>query len=223
MKKILVISPHLDDEVLGAGGAIMRHIEAGDEVAVFFIANRAYDHAYDSDLSKLQEKHSLEVQKVLAYQNRYFFDMPDERLDVSVQDMLIKIEKDFYEIQPEVVYSPFYGDNNQDHRAVFEAARVLLRPSASYFVKKWLLYEVPSSTDQSPSTPLLSFCPNYYVDIEKYIETKVRALKCYETELKNFPHPRSEEALRILAQKRGIEAGMKYAEAFMLMREIIKF
>jgi len=220
MKKVLVISPHLDDEVLGVGGAIMQHIDSGDEVSVFFIANRAYSHIYDPKLLDLQKSHSLKAKEILGYQNSVFFDMLDERLDVSIQDILIRIEKDFYKAMPEIVYSPFYQDNNQDHRAVFEATRILLRPSSSPFVKEWLLYEVPSSTDQSPPIPFYSFCPSYYINIERYIDKKIEALKNYETELREFPHPRSEKAVRIMAQKRGIEVGLKYGEAFSLIRKI---
>ena len=81
------------------------------------------------------------------------------------------------------------------------------------------MYEVPSSTEQSPPLADNAFLPNRYVDIERYIDKKINAYRCYVTEKRRYPHPRSEKAMRILAQKRGCEIGLKYAEAFMCLRD----
>ena len=81
------------------------------------------------------------------------------------------------------------------------------------------MYEVPSSTDQSPPLIESSFMPNYYVNIKNYMKKKREALKCYETEKRIYPHPRSEDSLIVLAKKRGIEIGFEYAEAFMVLRK----
>ena len=81
------------------------------------------------------------------------------------------------------------------------------------------MYETPSSTEQSPPLSETVFIPNYYVNITKFIGKKVNALRCYKTEKRRYPHPRSDEALKILAQKRGIEIGFEYAEAFMILRD----
>jgi LmbE family N-acetylglucosaminyl deacetylase len=82
-----------------------------------------------------------------------------------------------------------------------------------------MMYEVPSSTEQSPYLPYMAFAPNFHVDISSGINTKLKALRCYETEKRVFPHPRSEEAVTILARKRGVEAGYTHAEAFMIVRQ----
>ena len=82
-----------------------------------------------------------------------------------------------------------------------------------------MIYEVPSTTEQSPPLHENAFLPNHYVNITKHIDKKIEAFKYYETEKRDYPHPRSEKALRVLAQKRGIEIGFEYAEAFMLLRE----
>ncbi len=217
--KVLIIAPHMDDEVLGCGGVLCRHLEAEDKIWVIFVAHRIYNHRFDEEKNKIEKAHALKAKEILSYHEAIFLDMNDERLDICIQEIIIPLEKYMERIKPEVVYIPFKGDNNQDHRAVFDAARVVLRSSATPYIKKVLMYEVSSSTEQSP--PLLEniFSPNYYVNIKECIDAKIQALKCYETEKRSFPHPRSEEALRVLAQKRGTEIGFEYAEAFMVIRE----
>jgi N-acetylglucosamine malate deacetylase 1 len=217
--KILVISPHMDDETLGVGGTIAKHVASGDEVHVIVVAHRVYNHQYDQQATEIEKKATLNAQKVLEYQHLEFLDLPDERLDHCIQEILIPLEDAFNQIKPEVLYSPFYGDNNQDHRAVFEAARVLARPASHIKVKRFLLYEVLSSTDQSPPLPHNVFLPNFYVNISETIDKKLEALCCYERELRPFPHPRSETGIRTLALKRGMEAGFSHAESFMLLRD----
>ncbi len=215
---ILIIASHMDDEVLGCGGVISKHVSNGDTVWVIFVANRIYNHQYDEQKNTIQKTHALKTQEVLGYKNSFFLNFPDERLDVSVQDIIIPLEKHVNEIKPEIVYIPYKDDNNQDHRAVFDAARVVLRASATPFIKNVYMYEVSSSTEQSPPLPGSVFSPNYYVNITLHIDKKIEAYKCYEAEKRTYPHPRSEEALRILAKKRGSEIGFEYAEAFMILR-----
>ena len=217
--KVLVIAPHMDDEVLGCGGTIARHVECGDNVFVCFVAHRAYNHQFNDERNEVEKEHANRAKEVLNYKESVFLGLNDERLDACIQDIIIPLEGYIYKIKPDIVYSPFYGDNNQDHRAVFQAVRVAIRPSAKVTPQKWLLYETPSSTEQSPPIYKNIFLPNYYVDVSEYIDFKIEAFLCYETEKRIYPHPRSEEALKVLAQKRGVEIGFKYAEAFMIMRD----
>jgi len=218
-KKVLIIAAHMDDEVLGCGGLIVRHKSNGNKVSVIFVANRTYGHKFDSARNMIEKEHTMNAKAVLGYDREIFLNLTDERLDASLQDIIIPLEKYVMSIKPEIVYLPFNNDNNQDHRAVFDAARVVLRPLATSFIETVCMYEVPSSTEQSPPLPENAFLPNYYVDITKSIEKKIAAYKCYQTEKRKYPHPRSEKGLRILAQKRGIEIGFKYAEAFMILRQ----
>jgi len=216
---VLVISTHMDDEVLGCGGSIIKHVESGDDVYVCFIAHRIYDHKFDKDKNEVEKQHAGKAKEALGYKDLTFFDLNDERLDASVQDIIIPLEKYVSKIMPDTVYSPFYGDNNQDHRATFDAARVALRPSATPFINNIYMYEVPSSTEQSPPLQEIAFSPNYYVDISGCVDRKLEAYRCYETETRHYPHPRSEEALKVLSKKRGTEIGFKFAEAFVVSRK----
>lgn len=217
---VLVIAPHMDDEVLGCGGTIVRHVQAGDTVTVVFMAHRVYDHRFDEAANKAEQDAALKAKAVLGYHAVHFLDLPDERLDGHVQDILMPLEPLYAETRPDIVYSCFYGDNNQDHRGVFDAVRILLRPWSAHPPATFLLYEVPSSTDQSPPIPSEAFLPNHYVNIADTIEAKVEALGFYEREARTFPHPRSEKGVRVYAEKRGMECGFDSAEAFMQMRRL---
>jgi len=222
MAKVLVIAPHMDDEVLGCGGTIGKHVNNRDAIHVIIVANRVYGHKYDAKKNENERSHVLKAKSILGYEDITFLDFPDEQLDGMVQNIIIPLEKHMNKLKPDTVYVPFRGDNNQDHRAIYDAVRVVIRPGATPFIKNVYMYEISSSTEQSP--PLLgnAFVPNYYVDISDFMDDKLKALSCYKTEVRKYPHPRSLEAVKILAQKRGVEIGFKYAEAFMSLRGIWK-
>ena len=186
---------------------------------VCFVAHRVYNHKFDTRKNEIEKAHALKAKEILRYKEAVFFELNDERLDVCAQDIIIPLEQYILKIKPAIVYCPFKGDNNQDHRAVFQAARVALRPVATDFIKKISMYEAPSSTEQSPPLCENAFLPNYYVNITDFIDRKLQAVKCYETEKRQYPHPRSEKALKVLAQKRGTETGFDFAEAFMVLRD----
>lgn len=121
-------------------------------------------------------------------------------------------------MQPDIVYLPHRGDLNKDHRLVFEAALVALRPVGRK-IKKILSYEVLSESEWGQS--IEPFLPNIYVDISETFKKKITAMKAYKSELKQPPHPRSLEVIEVLAKKRGSEIKVGLAEAFMLIREVI--
>ncbi len=218
--RVLVIAPHMDDEVLGVGGTIARHVSSGDDVYVCFAAHRVYDHRYDEVQNRAEMQNALKAREVLGYKEAKFFNLDDERLDACIQDVIIPIEAYLDEVKPEVVYINHGGDNHQDHKAVFQAGMVALRPNINVGIKRILCYEVPSSTEQSPPLGEFAFLPNFYMNIEKYLPTKINALHCYEREKREFPHPRSDKAVEILAMKRGSEVGLNAAEAFMVIKEL---
>lgn len=216
--KVLIIAAHMDDEVLGCAGIICKHKTSGDKVTVIFAACRIYGHRFNKKMNQVQMRHALRAKRLLGYDDAVFLNLPDERLDRCLQDIIIPLEKHVITLKPNIVYLPFREDNNQDHRAVFDASRVVLRPAATGYVKEINMYEVSSSTEQSPPLASTAFLPNYYVDIKRFIRRKLCVLRCYETENKKYPHPRSEKALMALAQRRGVEVGFEYAEAFVNIR-----
>lgn len=222
MKKVLVIAAHPDDETLGAGGAIMKHLEKGDHVTVF-IATDGVTARHDQ--TELQQRAAVNACRVLGVEDVRFGGLPDQRLDgmplLEVIDPIYKLVKEF---QPEIVYTHHGGDVNQDHRVIFEATLVAVRPVNQNPVKEFYCYEVGSSTEWAPSLDSWMFKPNTFIDIEPYLDKKVKAIqeysKTYQSEIPPFPHPRSPEAVEIYAKRRGVEVGFRAAEAFMLIRKL---
>ncbi len=218
--KILVIAPHSDDEVLGCGGTIIKYSKKGDDIYLC-IVTRAYIPDWTEEFLKNRPKEIAEASKVLGIKKTYFLDFPTVKLDTIPQkelnDALSKIIK---EVKPEIIYTCHGGDISKDHQLVFRSTLVASRPLHARFVKKLFSYETLSETEWGIS--FSPFITNFYEDITKEIDKKIIAMKVYKSELKNSPHPRSLEMIKILAQKRGTEVGVKYAEAFKLIREINK-
>lgn len=216
--KVMVIAPHMDDEVLGMGGTIAKHVANGDEVYVCIVANRAYNHLYEDEWIKEEKQAALAAKDVLGYKEVKFLDLKDEQLDHKLIEVLVPIEEYLSQTNPDVVYVNHRGDPHQDHRAVFDASIIACRTVSKPGIKKLICYEIPSATEFSPPFAEFSFLPNYYVNIESFLETKIKALKCYRREARDFPNPRSLEGVRILAKKRGMEIGFEAAEAFVIIR-----
>ena len=220
MKKVLVIAPHPDDEVLGCGGTIKKHINSGDEVYLCEVT-KSYTPDFPEDFVKIEMEELKEAAKSLGIKETFLLDLPAVKLDILVgqkrlNDLLWEVVQ---KVKPKVVYIPFYGDINQDHRWISEAALVAVRPKPGSSVEKILIYEVLSETEWGPPSTV-PFVPNVYIDISSTIKDKLKAMECYKSQLFPYPHPRSLETIEILAKKRGTEVGLGYAESFMLAREI---
>jgi len=218
--KVLVIAPHMDDEILGCGGTMVRHVQDGDSVSVCIVADRAYGHQHTHELIEREKEACRRAKAVIGYHELIFLDLPDEHLDRSQIALIVPLEEVCNRVKPDIVYLPHRGDVNQDHRAIYDAVLVACRPHASYPVKGLRVYEVPSSSDQAPAAGVWPFLPNLYVDINGVLDRKITALACYETENRAYPHPRSPEGLLVYAKKRGMEVGIQAAEAFVTLRQM---
>jgi len=220
--KILVIAPHPDDEVLGCGGTIKKYSNSGDQIYLC-IVTKPYIPDWSEDYIKEKKKQIKKSNEVLGFEKTFFLDLPVVKLDIigqkKLNDLIYNCIK---EVNPEVIYIPFFSDINKDHQLISKASMVAVRPKPGLKIKKVYFYEVPSETEWAKPAQKIEevFIPNNYEDISDYLEYKLKAMKSYKSELKKYPHPRSLEGIKILAQKRGMEAGLKYAEAFMLLREI---
>ena len=217
--RVLIIAAHMDDEVLGTGATIAKHVKAGDDVTVCVVCKRAYDHKFDPAINQEEKTATRRAAQILGYNKVEFLDLRDELLDERVLDVIVPLEECITRIRPDVVYTHHRGDSNQDHRAVLQASLIACRPISNHKVKKLLCYEVPSSTDIAPAFPEYAFQPNYWVDVAGFVDRKIEAMKAYVREMKEFPHPRSAKGIEVLAQKRGMEIGFGAAEAFMLVRD----
>jgi len=216
--KILIIAPHPDDEVLGCGGTIAKYAKNGSEVYLC-VVTKGYTPDWSEEFLKNRPKEIEKANKILGIKKTYFLDYPTVKLDTIPQKELNEaISKVVNEVKPDILYIPHKGDLNKDHRLVFESSLVATRP-ANHKVKKILSYETLSETEWGQ--PIEVFIPNVYVDISETLGKKIEAMKAYGSELKQYPHPRSLEIIETLAKKRGSEVGVKFAEAFILIKEIV--
>jgi len=215
---ILVIAPHPDDEVLGCGATIAKHVKNGNNVYVCFVT-KGYTPDWSEQYLANRATEIKEAHKVLGVTKAFFLDFPTCKLDTIPQKVLNDaIAEVVAEINPDEVYIPHAGDLHMDHKLVHQAALVAIRPYAAHGVKKVLCYETVSETEWG--TDAYPFKANIYENIDGFLEAKIRAFQAYKSEVKQFPHPRAPEVLSALAVKRGSEADVAAAEAFMLIREV---
>jgi LmbE family N-acetylglucosaminyl deacetylase len=218
MKKILVLAAHPDDETFGLGGTIVKHSKNRDDVFVLtFTEGESARKINEKNIIKRREN-AKKACAVLGVKKTKFLDFQDQKLDsIPLLELCKEIESVIKIWKPEIIYTHFWGDLNQDHRRIFEASMIASRPIGKYFPTKILCYEVPSSTEWG----INGFKPNIFVDVEEVSSTKIRACKYYKNELRKFPHPRSLKALSIREQYWGSVSNKKHAEAFVLVREVL--
>lgn len=219
--RILIIAPHPDDEVLGCGGTIAKHSENGDEVYLC-IVTKGYPPDWSKEFIKNERAEIGKASKILGIKKTFFLDFPAAKLDtVPEKELNEGLSMCLNKVKPQMVYIPHRGDINKDHYLIFKAATVVTRPKPESSIKKVLSYEVLSETEWGvPQLKKDIFVPNVYIDISETLKDKLKAMSCYKNELKQYPHPRSLEAITVLAKKRGIEVGLEAAEAFIVIREI---
>ncbi|WP_152042647.1 PIG-L deacetylase family protein [Salinigranum salinum] len=212
---VLAVGAHPDDEVLGPGGTLARHADVGDEVHVLIVTEGTTAQYDDESLAETKRKEARRCADTLGVAEVHFGDLPDMRLDdVPHVEVNAVVESVVDRIDPDTVYTHARNEVNRDHVAVHESTLVATRPTSG--VDRVLAYETPSSTEWTGgSTP--RFSPTAYVDVGDVLDRKVEAFAAYETETREFPHPRSAEALRARARTRGTEAGFGAAEAFELV------
>ncbi len=219
---VLVIAAHPDDEVLGAGGALARHSANGDEVHVTFLADGVGARRSTSEAELDARKASaMAAAEILGLRKPRFLDLPDNRLDaIPLLDIIQNIERRIEEVRPKIVYTHHGGDLNVDHRIAHQATLTACRPTPESSIDAIYAFETPSSTEWSSEDMGSSFRPDRFVHID--LDLKLRALSSYSQELVDYPHPRSPEAITALARWRGACVGVPAAEAFIVVREIVR-
>lgn len=225
MNKILVIVAHPDDEVLGMGGTIAKFSAQGCKVNVLIVTDGSSSQYFDSeDLAKIIEdkkKETWACGQILGVKNIFYGELPDMKLDTIPHITINKvIESMINQLQPDTVFTHFWGDVNQDHVNVCKSTLVAVRPMFGQVVKELYCFRVPSSTEWMPCKTDTMFMPNYFVNIEKFAEQKYEAISKYSTELREYPHPRSIRYLREIDIAHGLEVGMGPTETFVLLRKL---
>ncbi len=228
-KKIMIVVAHPDDELLGLGGTLNKLIKEYSVQTHLIILGEGITSRSDSRDVKLWEKeleiHHTNIKKAqmeIGYHTLSLYDFPDNRFDyVDLLDLVKVIEKEKQQFNPSVIFTHHGGDLNIDHQKTFEAVMTSCRPMESEIVKTIITFETPSGTEWRASSDPKHFLPNLYFQISnENLEAKIKGMESYEFESRSYPHPRSPEALRIYAQKNGINVGVSFAEAFCLIRQI---
>ncbi len=225
---VFIVAAHPDDEVLGCGGSIARHADAGDHVQVLIVAEGATSRQQqrdrgqvDTELSDLARA-AQKAGEILGATGVELLDLPDNRLDsIDRLDLVKLIEARIKRYQPQIVYTHHSGDVNIDHRRLHEAVVTACRPTPGHSVKRLLSFEVASSTEWQPPGSAPTFQPNWFVDISAQWPRKREALVAYASEMRPWPHARSIQALEHLARWRGAQVGVEAAEAFCLLRQLV--
>jgi LmbE family N-acetylglucosaminyl deacetylase len=236
--KYLVLAAHPDDEVLGMGGLIKKSVKNGNDVKVVFLAtgitsrrSTNYTNSTNYEISKKMtdeiqyqikqlQKDAKNALSVLGVKNIQFENFPDNEMDkISNLEITKKIESLIKDFKPEKIFTHSQHDINIDHRKIYEATITATRPKKGFSVKEVISFEVPSSTEwYFPQ----KFSPNLFVDISKELKFKLQAMEKYQNELNKFPHPRSLEAIEVIAKRWGTVCGFDAAEAFYLVRSVIE-
>ena len=217
--RTLIVAPHPDDEVLGAGGTLLRIKAEGGKVAWLIVTGITAESGWSEDRIKERADEIRRITTFFDFDEVFALNFPTTRLDqVPMTDLVAAVSNVFKTFEPEEVFVPHPADVHTDHRLVFDAVASCTKWFRYPSIKRVLAYETLSETDFGLGT-VQSFRPNVFVNIEPFLDDKLRAMGIYESELGEFPFPRSHEAIRALATLRGAASGFKAAEAFELLRE----
>ena len=215
--RVVVIAPHNDDEILGAGGTMAKLVKQGHEVIVCEVT--AGD--LNNEMVQLQKREAIASHKQIVVKT-HFMDLPVVGLrEMKTTKLNHAFHQTLLELKPDMVFIPHKGDMHIDHRMTTEAVMVALRPVTFPNLKAIYAYETLSETDWNTPSVDNAFIPALFVDIADEIEMKLEAMKCHASQLCAYPHPRSLEAMKALAMYRGSMVCKNYAEAFMVIREVM--
>jgi len=224
--RMLVVAAHPDDEVLGCGGTLARLARQGHDTYIAILGEGVTSRFASREevgreaVARLHER-SRDVGRLLGVKEVFLSELPDNRFDTVPLLDVTKIVEDLVErVRPDVLYTHHGGDLNVDHHLTCRAVLAATRPVVGCPVERVYSFEVPSSTEWAFQQLTPAFRADTFVDITDTIDLKVQGMALYESETRPFPHPRSGEALRVLARRWGSVVGRQYAEAFELVRSI---
>ena len=223
--RISAVVAHPDDEIIGLGGTILKHINNGDEFQIIILcegkSSRYEKYEYmDSNILKKYNEETKESMECLGVNNYMLCNYPNNRLDtLPLLDIIKDIQKKLDEFRTSRVYTHSYSELNIDHLIVNKAVSTAVRALPNAYVKELLFFSTLSSTEQARTIGQF-FEPNFFVDISDFIEEKIKAMSCYKSELRSAPHPRCLENIRANDRVCGSKIGCNYAEEFVVGRII---
>ena len=216
MKKILILSPHADDEILGCGGLITKYSKKNYQISVLILTNahKGAPEIYSEKKINQIRNEAIKANNLIGTKKLFFENLPALNLsNYPIYKITNVLNKYLDDIKPEILLIPSSNDIHDDHKTIFKAAKVAARTNKKSKLKKILSYEVLSETEWNENEQ--AFSPNYYVSLSKAdINNKVKAFLKYKTQIKKYPHPRSKEGIINLSKVRGSNVFLNYAEAF---------
>lgn len=220
--KVVVIAPHPDDETIGCGGTVLRHLAEGDDVTWVIVTSMHQAQGYTQERITQRQQLIDDVCQQYPFTNCCQLNFPTTQLDViPLSELVAAIYSSLTKSQAEVLYIPYVGDVHTDHRIVFNAAIAASKSFRLPTIKRILCYETVSETNYSLSPDVSPFNPNVFIDISEQFARKLQLTALYSSELADFPFPRSQQAMTALAKMRGSQSGYAAAEGFVLLKERI--
>ena len=226
MSTILVIVAHPDDEILGVGATISKRTKAGDMAYALILGEgqtSRWEKREQADQDIINDLHrdSIKAAEIIGYKDIYFENFPDNRFDaIPLLDIVKRIEYYIKKIQPEIIYVHHNGDLNIDHQITHHAVLTATRPIGNFSTKELYGFETVGSTEWNFANRQTAFYPTLFEDITQDFDIKCNAMRCYKSELCEYPHPRSIKMLRAVAEKWGGTVGKGLVEAFEVIRVI---
>lgn len=219
--RTLVVAPHPDDEVLGAGGTMAKLSESGQEVFVV-VVTKGKPPAYSAESVARVRAEAKSAHDLLGVKETFWLDQPAAELP-EVRNVVLNgaIGEVVQRIAPQTILVPFPGDIHVDHQLVFQSVLVASRPHQAAYPKTILAYETLSETNWNAPYITAPFVPNVYLDISNHLERKIAAMRKFSSQLRSSPHERSVESLRSLAVMRGATVHREAAESFVLVRHVV--
>tara|TARA_B100002019_G_scaffold293478_1_gene321362 strand:- start:7006 stop:7674 length:669 start_codon:yes stop_codon:yes gene_type:complete len=222
MKNILVIAPHPDDETLGCGGTILRHIDHGDKVYWLIGTTIKGQKGISKEKEESRKKEIRNVSDMYGLAGYKQLDFKTTELDQIPRNSLIQeISEYVNEVKPHTMYLPYRNDVHSDHAQIFDASIACTKSFRYPFIRKVCVYETLSETEFGMRTDDSGFKPNMWVDITHYIDRKIEIIKIFNSEIQEHPFPRSITCIKSLANLRGSFAGAEFAESFICVKEIL--
>ena len=221
-KNILVVAPHVDDETLGCGGAILKFKKDKKKVSMILVCE-AHGYTQNKKILLEKEKQVKKVKKFYKFNNFLRFDYPSSKMYKVDEKILIdRFNEAIDKIKPDTIIIPFLNDAHSDHRIISKTIQSCVKIFRKKYIKTILFSEIISETDHAISTSVdNTFNPNLYIDISKTFKNKIKIFKTFKTENGTHPFPRSVGSLTALSKYRGSQCGCEYAEAFMIGRIIV--
>ena len=218
--KIMVISPHPDDETLGCGATLLKYKSKGNKIFWLNVTSTGPNSGYSKNFIKKREQEIKKVCNMYKFNGYHNLNFPTKFLDqIPVSNLIDSFHRYIYKIKPEKIFIPSRSDIHSDHKVVFSVCHNFTKSFRYPFIKSVLTYETLSETNFNFSNGE-TFFPNFFEDVTNFFNKKLKIMKIYKSELKTHPFPRSIDSIKSLGILRGSQSGFKYAEAFQLIKAV---